>query len=504
MESLELLILKSIFHNPEYATQVLPFIRSDIFESYGARNIANMLAVNFQKHNEALTLDLVKGKIEYFYQAGKVTDEQEAELLNYYERLNTEYQPQPMETLIAESERYFRTRLTQNEMQNMIETFSEKRMVEIADIRKLEDGANFTFNTEGYYNYLEEFENRITSYTKTIKKYPFPIKALNDCTNGGMNSKSLTIAMASTGGGKSIFLCNCASHLIQQGYNVLYITCEMAVEEIAKRIDANLLDATQDSIMQHQTLKITLEERMKNYKDRDTWGSLFIKEYPAGYANSGIIRRDLEEIQRKYEKKVDVLVLDYLNLLNTTRYSTKTATSYTLVKSIAEEIRGLGQTFDIPVVSATQSNRSALNRETKIDVGLEAVSDSYGLPQTCDFMFNIIQPDAAGWKDHHYCLFKVLKNRWGDPNKEFIKVHLDTGHARFSNVEGFLGALKEKPSDLVSLPVEQPKQKKKPEIQVKTHKDTYLDDENTVAEEKVTTENAVATIGTDIFEPKES
>lgn len=450
MESLELLILKSIFNNREYADKVVPFIDPKVFEGYAAKNIANMICKCYQNKNELITLDLVRATIENLYSSHKITDEQESDLLSYYDRLCSPYTEQPINTLLDETQNYFRKRLTYQEMQKMIQSFGDNKLIELSDIRKLEDGVNFTFDTEGYYNYMDEFEHRLESYSETTKKFPFPLRALNDCTNGGMNTKSLTIAMASTGGGKSIFLCNCASHLIQLGYNVLYITCEMSVQEIAKRIDANLLSATQDSIMQQETKPQTLRERMNAINGKENWGKLFIKEYPAGFANAGIIRRDLEEIQRKHEAKVDILVLDYLNLLNTSRYSTKLATTYVLVKAIAEEVRGLGQTFDIPVLSATQSNRSALNKDTKLDAGLEAVSDSYGLPQTCDFMFNIISPDEASWKAGHYRLFKILKNRWGDPNKEFIKVHLDTGMARFSDVEGYETAMEEKPIDLYS------------------------------------------------------
>lgn len=448
MESLELLILKSIFNNREYADKVVPFLDSKLFQGYGTKNIAHFIERVYKHNNEIITLDLVKASIERIYGDGKITDEQEVELLNCYDKINTPYTPQPTDTLMSATQDYFRRRITEREVQNIIVSMGNNKNIDISEVRKLEDGINFTFDTEGYYNYLSEFDNRLTVYSESTKKFPFPLSALNSCTNGGMNSKSLTIAMASTGGGKSIFLCNCASHLIKLGYNVLYVTCEMSVQEIAKRIDADLLDATQDSIMQHRTTSQTLKERMNAKTDRDQWGQLFIKEYPAGFANAGIIRRDLEEIKRKYDKEVNVLVLDYLNLLSTTRYSTKNATSYTLVKAIAEEIRGLGQVFDIPVISATQSNRSALNKETKIDAGLEAVSDSYGLPQTCDFMFNIISPDLPDWKSNHYRLLRILKNRWGDPSLEFIKVKLDTCFARFSDVVGYEKAIEEKPSEL--------------------------------------------------------
>lgn len=449
MESLELLILKSLFNNKDFSDKVLPYIDDSMFNGYAAKNIANMIKWSYQHSSgNQITLELVKTNIEKLHYIHKITDEQEVELLNYFDRLSTPYKEQPLELLVKETEGYFRQQLTYKSMQNVIKSFGDNKTLNISEIRDLEDSANFTFDSAGFYNYMGQFQQRMEDYTKTQKKYPFPLSALNACTNGGMSSKSLSIAMASTGGGKSIFLCNCAKHLIQLGYNVLYITCEMSVEEISKRIDANLLDATQDSIMQHQIEKDTLEQRMDAIPDKEKWGQLYIKEYPAGFANASILRRDLEEIERNHGNKIDVLVLDYLNLLSSTRYSTKNANTYVVVKAVAEEVRGLGQVFDIPVVSATQSNRSALNKEVKIDAGMEAVSDSYGLPQTCDFMFNIISPDVDNWKNSHFRLLRVLKNRWGDPSMEFLKVHLDTRLARFSDVVGFEKPMQEKPTEL--------------------------------------------------------
>ena len=246
--------------------------------------------------------------MEKAYAAGKFSDDKFDEIIAYIDKLSTPYVEQPMETLVAETQDYFRKRMSANQVQELLKCIDSHQNIDITTIRELEDCANFSFNDSGYYNYMKEFIQRIEDYNKTTKKYPFPLAALNNCTNGGMNSKSLSIAMASTGGGKSIFLCNSASHLIKLGYNVLYITCEMSVEEISKRIDADLLGATQDSLMQHEIETITLKERMNAIPDKDTWGQLYIKEYPAGYANASIIRRDLEEIQRKYETKVDVLV----------------------------------------------------------------------------------------------------------------------------------------------------------------------------------------------------
>ena len=492
MESLELLILKSIFNNREYADKVVPFLDETLFENYASKNIVKLIRVGSKNKGELITLDLLKVGIDSLYASHKLTDEQESLLLDWYDRIRSPYTPQPIDLLIKTTEDYFRKRMSQLELRNIMGASSSGELIDISSIRKLEDSVNFTFDGEGYYNYLKEFKNRLDDYEHPAEKYPFPLAALNDCTNGGMNSKSLTIAMASTGGGKSIFLCNCASYLIRKGYNVLYVTCEMSVQEIAKRIDADLLSATQDSIMQHTIEKRTLEERMDAIDGKDKWGQLFIKEYPAGFANAGILRRDLEEIERKNEAKVDVLVLDYLNLLSSTRYSTKNSNTYVVVKAVAEEVRGLGQTFEIPVISATQSNRSALNKEIKIDAGMEAVSDSYGLPQTCDFMFNIIQPDDLEWKSNRFRLLRILKNRWGDPSKEFIKVKLDTRMARFSDVPGFEKAIDEKPTELCNN-FEDRSNGVLDKVEKKSTK------EKQKVQDQQTTKAATATQGNDIF-----
>ena len=447
MESLELLILKELVRNEEYFSKVIPFIEPRFFDNVAVRKFVNYILHEYsnQKENKHIvSIESLKTAVDQF----TLTDEQYREVLRVLDEVINYNGKEPIDSLLDKTQQYFKKQMAKIAISMMLDKTSKRQLPTLEEVHQLEDSINFTFDQEGYYNYLGEFENRLVEYEEDKKKYEFPLVALNNCTNGGMNSKSLTIAMASTGGGKSIFLCNTASHLIMKGSNVLYITCEMSVQEISKRIDANLLNATQDSITLNQVHHDTLKERMiNNYPDRNKWGKLYIKEYPAGYANATILRRDIEEIQRLYDIKIDVLVLDYLNLLNTVRYSTKTATSYTLVKAIAEEVRGIGQDFDIPVVSATQSNRSALNKETRLDAGLEAVSESFGLPQTADFMFNIISPDDVNWKN--YRLFRILKNRWGDPSKEYIKVHLDTRFARFSDVAGWEVGRDSKPTELL-------------------------------------------------------
>lgn len=440
MESLELLILQNMLYNRDYFGKVIEYMEPDQFESWGYGRIAKMISYAYHKKNEIITPELLRVGCEG---STKLTKEQYEQLQVCYAQVVAHPNEQPLKLLLEETEKYFRTRRIRKSLADATISYDERKSVSPEILREIEDSVNFRFDEANTYNYLDNFQTRIDYYKENQKKVPFPIKAMNLITNGGMNDKSLTVCMASTGGGKSIFLCNCASSLMKRGYNVLYITCEMSVEEISKRIDADLLNAPQDCLVT-QLSKEAIALRMEEIPDKDKWGNLWIKEYPAGVATSNMLLREMEEIERKSEKHIDVLVVDYINLLATSRYSTKNATSYTLVKAIAEELRGLGQEHEIPVITATQSNRSALNKETRGELGFEVVSESYGLPQTCDFMFNILE--FVDNDKQMKRVFHILKNRWGDPSKRFITVNLNTGLARFSDDLSNPEATIEKPS----------------------------------------------------------
>ena len=446
MESLEVLILQNLFYNKEYFSSVIYYIEDQLFADYGASKIAKIIKYIFDSEHDMATPELVKVALD---QAKNLTAEQYKTICDALEVVKVKpVNVQPLASLIKCTEEYFRQRKIKLSLGAILDKYNNSTKNEISGeyIKAIEDSINYTFDTTPYYNYMDEFEDRLSKYVEQTKKYEFPLKGLNMITNGGMNAKSLVIAMATTGGGKSIFLCNAAAHLMEVGCNVLYVTCEMSVPEIAKRIDANILETKQDDLTKNNFEASALRERMNNYTRGKSLGNLYIKEYPAGCGTASMIRKDIEDIERNNNLKVDVLVVDYINLLSTSRYSTKNANTYTLVKAVAEELRAVGQEYDIPVISATQSNRSALNKELKLDMGLEAVSESFGLPQTADFMFNIIESDNPEWQARHYRLIKILKNRWGDPNKKYLKVVLDTAIARFEDVgEPFT----DKPNELV-------------------------------------------------------
>ena len=439
MESLELTIIQHLLYNEEYFNKVIPYVSRDLFLDDACQTVIYTILKLYKEHQNKPTAELVIPKLlEY-----KCSQDKAKKIQDIVRAIKNPPAKQNLAVLVDTTQDYFRKNKTNQVLSTLLEKAGNNYNIALSDVTDLRDAVSFAIEEKPYYDYLQTRLERFVSYGKKEEKFHFPLESLDTCTNGGMQRKSLSVVMASTGGGKSIFLCNAAAHSIKEGNNVLYITCEMSVEEIAKRIDSNLLDATQDALTNGAVAVSTLEERL-NKDEIAKWGHLYIKEYPAGFATSLNIQQNLEEIERERGIKIDILIVDYLNLMATSRYSTKNANTYTIVKAIAEELRGIGQELDIPVLTATQSNRSALSKENRVDGGLETVSDSIGLPQTADFMFNIIDVPDPAWKQNRWRLLKILKNRWGDPSKEYIKVQLDTSHARFSDLSN--GILEEKPS----------------------------------------------------------
>ena len=446
MESLETTIIHNLLYNKEYFDKIIPYLKKDCFEDKAHNAFLFSILKLYKENGVQPTPEFVIPKV-LTYKGSEDVVKRINDLIKQFKNPPRE---QNAKILLQETVKYLRYVFSTKLISELASKADDNHNITLEDITRLQEAVSFSIDNGTFYDYMAEFTNRIHHFKEHTDKFEFPLTALNRCTNGGMRRKSLSVVMASTGGGKSIFLCNAAAHLIKQGFNVFYVTCEMSVEEISKRIDANLLDVSQDSLMAEEVSESSIIQKMDKYTDRSSWGHLFIKEYPAGTATSLDIQKDIEELEHGNNIKIDVLVVDYLNLMATSRYSTKTANTYTIVKAIAEELRGIGQDKDIPILTATQSNRSALSKENRVDGGLEQVSDSIGLPQTADFMFNIIDVLDANWRKFHWRLLKILKNRWGDPSKEYIKVRLDTAFARFSDVEGEIDAMQEKPTLTVS------------------------------------------------------
>jgi archaellum biogenesis ATPase FlaH len=294
----------------------------------------------------------------------------------------------------------------------------------------LSKALSVTFDTNIGHDYLESVDARYDFYTQDEERLPFDLDYFNRITKGGLPNKTLNIALAGTGVGKSLFMCHCAGAALSQGKNVLYITMEMAEERIAERIDANLLNVPIDQL-EHLS-KDMFSSRVKGIADK-TNGKLIIKEYPTGSAHSNHFRALLNELKLKKKFIPDLIFIDYLNICASSRMKSMggAINSYTYIKSIAEELRGLAVEFDVPVVSATQTTRSGYSND---DLGLEDTSESFGLPATADLMFALISNDELS--SHNQILVKQLKNRYNDPhmNQRFV-VGIDRAKMRLFDVD---------------------------------------------------------------------
>jgi archaellum biogenesis ATPase FlaH len=291
----------------------------------------------------------------------------------------------------------------------------------------LSDALAVSFDTHIGHDYIEDADDRYDFYHKKEKRVPFDLDFLNDITGGGTPSKTLNIIMAGTGVGKSAFLCHHAANCLSQNLNVLYITCEMAEERIAERIDANLMDMTMDDLK--ELPKQMYDKKMNTISSKMT-GKLIIKEYPTASASTNHFRALIDELQMKKKFKPDIIFVDYLNICASARIKgSANVNSYQMIKSIAEELRGLAVEKDVPIWSATQVNRGGFNNS---DFGLEDTSESFGLPATCDFMIALISTEELEEKGQ--LLVKQLKNRYNDTfsNRKFI-LNVNRAKMKFSD-----------------------------------------------------------------------
>ena len=293
----------------------------------------------------------------------------------------------------------------------------------------LTDALAVGFDNRIGHDYLHDADERYDYYHKIEEKIPFDLEFFNRITKGGLPPKTLNIALAGTGVGKSLFMCHMASNCLSQGRNVLYITLEMAEERIAERIDANLMNISIDDL--HDLPKQMFDDRMNEIK-RKTTGQLVIKEYPTASAHSSHFRGLIKELAIKKSFKPDILFIDYLNICASSRFkANNNVNSYMYIKAIAEELRGLAVETNIPIVSATQTTRSGF---VSSDIGLEDTSESFGLPATADLMFALISNEEL--EELNQILVKQLKNRYNDPtvNKRFV-LGIDRAKMRLFDVE---------------------------------------------------------------------
>jgi len=424
---IETLILGSLLHNEEYTRKVLPFLEEEYFDSLENKLIYRTIDTYIKDYNSIPTKDALRFSLE---ESRSVSQEQFDVICNTVDELSYD-EKNSEDWLLDKTETFCQDKALYNAIRTSIGVMdSNDSKLDKGSIPKLlQDALGVSFDNSVGHDFLGNVDERYEFYHHKEARLEFDIDLLNTVTKGGLPRKSLNIILAGTGVGKSLAMCHFAASNFMHGKNVLYITMEMAEERIAERIDANLLDASIDEI--HTMPKDVFEKKINRLKSKTT-GKLIIKEYPTASAGSGHFRHLLNELKLKKNITPDIIYIDYLNICTSSRIKANAmANSYTLIKSIAEELRGLAVEFNVPIVSATQTTRSGFSSS---DVGLEDTSESFGLPATADFMVALIATEEL--EQLGQIMIKQLKNRWGDPNsnKRFV-IGIDRSRMRFYNVE---------------------------------------------------------------------
>ena len=410
---LEQTILKNLIHNEEFTRKTLPYIKSDFFSERDEEFLFKQIRDYFLKYQkppttEALIIDMSE----------KVDVDQQllSDSLNLIKDIKDDKDTETADDwLIDSTEKWCKDRAVYNGVMNSIAIIQDKEghQGEIPDI--LREALSVSFDSNIGHDFIEDWSERYEFMHTDEERIPFDLELMNKITKGGLPNKTLNIVMAGTGVGKSLFMCHCASSSLIQGKNVLYITLEMAEEKIAERIDANLLDISLNELQ--ELPKMMYEKKITRVQEK-TKGKLIIKEYPTATAHSGHFRHLLQELDLKKDFKPDIIYIDYLNICSSFRVRPgSNVNTYSYIKSIAEELRGLAVEFDVPIMSATQTNRTGY---VSTDVGLEDTSESFGLPATADFMFALISTEEM--QELEQVMVKQLKNRYNDPtyHKRFV------------------------------------------------------------------------------------
>jgi replicative DNA helicase len=425
MEKIEFLILRNLIYNEEYLRKVLPFINEEYFEDFEQKIVFEEISKFVLEYNSLPTKEVLCIEVE---KRNDVNEEQFKKLVHLITHL--EDVPTEHNWLINTTEKWCRDRAIYLALMESIQLVDEKGSKSRDAIPSiLQDALAVSFDNHVGHDYLQDYEQRYESYHKSEDKIEFDLEYFNRITKGGLPNKTLNIALAGTGVGKSLFMCHVASSVLLQGRNVLYITLEMAEEKIAERIDANLLNVNIKDIV--ELPKSVFESKVNNIAKK-TQGSLIIKEYPTASAHAGHFKSLLNELALKKSFKPDIIFIDYLNICSSSRFKGgNNINSYTLVKSIAEELRGLAVEFNVPIVSATQTTRSGFGSS---DVELTDTSESFGLPATADLMFALISTEEL--EELGQIMVKQLKNRYNDPtmHKRFV-IGIDRAKMRLYDVE---------------------------------------------------------------------
>ena len=406
--NLEQTILRNIITDEKFMRKVLPFVKTEYFEG-NYRLIFKQLAKYVSKYNrlpseESLKIEIDEGSI--------VTEDRYTDVIQILPHVFKK-ESVDQEWLYERSEKWCQDRAIHIAIMDAIGIIDGKNetLTKSSIPALLQDALAVGFDTNIGHDYFEDADARFRAYLEDENRLAFDLDYFNRITNGGLVDKSLTVALAGTGVGKSLFMCHCAAAALASGHDVLYITMEMSEQKIAERIDANLLDVPIDQI--ESLPSSMLNDKVAKLK-KNTSGNLIVKEYPTGQANTAHFRALLNDLKLKKRFKPQIVFIDYLNICASSRLKSMggSVNSYTYIKAIAEEIRGLAVEFELPIVTATQTTRAGFNSS---DPGLEDTSESFGLPATADLMFALISNEELE-KDGQL-MVKQLKNRYNDLNK---------------------------------------------------------------------------------------
>jgi len=424
-ERIETTILRNFFFNEDFTRKALPFVKPDYFTNRTERLLFEEIYNFVNSYKNLPTKETIL--IEF----GRRKDLNDEEVKSVKELVNGFVdEKSDLQWLLDTTERFCKDRAVHNAVLSGIKILDgkDKQRQPEAIPSILSEALAVSFDNHIGHDYIGDAESRFDWYHTKEKRYPFDLNFFNKITKGGVPSKTLNIALAGTGVGKSLFMCHCASNFLTQGQNVLYITLEMAEERIAERIDANLMDVTMDDL--HDMPKQLYDNKMAKLRSKTT-GQLIIKEYPTASAHSGHFRALINELALKKSFKPDIVFVDYLNICASSRFKGGNISSYFYIKAIAEELRGLAVEFNLPIFSATQTTRTGY---VSTDIGLEDTSESFGLPATADFMFALMSNEEL--ESLGQMKIKQLKNRYNDPsmNRAFI-VGVDRAKMRLYDVE---------------------------------------------------------------------
>ena len=419
-------ILSNLIHNEEYCRKVVPFLKKEYFTDRKEAIMISELIRFFNDYNKPASPEILAIEIG---NRKDLSDKEIPEFEVYINELTSK--ETNIDWLIGETEKFCKEKAVYNAILGSIKIIEGKDNVHTKDAipSLLSEALGVSFDNHVGHDYLEDYNERYDFYHRVEEKIAFDLDMFNKITKGGLSKKTLNVVLAGTGVGKSLFMCHVAASTLVQGKNVLYITMEMAEERIAERIDANLLNIGMDEL---KVIDKEIYDNRISKVSKKTQGKLIIKEYPTAGAHAGHFKGLLEELKTKKKFVPDMVIIDYLNICSSSRMKQgANVNSYTYIKSIAEELRGLAVEYAVPILSATQTTRSGF---ANTDVELTDTSESFGLPATVDFMFAIISSEEL--EGLGQLLVKQLKNRYGDPSyyKKFV-IGVDRSKMKLYNVE---------------------------------------------------------------------